>query len=122
MCKVFKVSRSGCYHWLRREPSKREQENSVLKEKIKDIYQDSKSRYGSPKITILLAQEGLKVSRPRVARIMQQEGLQSIIRKKYKVTTTQSNHSYQVAENHLNRDFYAEQPGQKWVSDIYGDA
>ena len=49
---------------------------------------------------------------------MQKHQIQSIIRKKYRVNTTDSSHGFRVAENHLNRDFTAARPGQKWVSDI----
>ena len=61
---------------------------------------------------------GVIVSRPRVARLMRKANIKSIIRKKYRVQTTDSNHGYQPAPNILNRDFYAEHIGQKWVSDL----
>lgn len=118
MCKAFKVSRSGYYNWIHREPSKREQEREQLSQEIKQLYTMSKQRYGSPKITEDLRDRGWKVSRPRVARIMRSEGLKSIICKKFRGTTTDSKHNYPVAENHLNRDFKADSPGEKWVSDL----
>jgi transposase InsO family protein len=49
---------------------------------------------------------------------MQKTGIRSIIRQKYRVQTTNSNHIYPVAENHLNRDFSAERLAQKGVSDL----
>lgn len=49
---------------------------------------------------------------------MKKANIKSIIRKKYRVQTTDSNHKYAVAENHLNRDFSAQTTGQKWVSDL----
>lgn len=118
MCKTFKVSRSGYYDWLHRKPSKREEESNQLRSVIGDIYKDSQNRYGSIKITKELTNLGWSISRPRVARIMRSEGLRSIIKRKYRCTTTDSNHSFSIAENHLNRDFSTERPGQKWVSDI----
>ena len=118
MCRVLKVSRSGYYAWLRRKPSSMELENSEIIEDIRKIYTDSKRRYGSPKVTIELQNIGWKVSRPRVARMMRNEGLRSIICKKFRGATTDSKHSLPVALNLLNRDFEATQPGQKWVSDI----
>ncbi len=118
MCKVLKVSRSGYYHWLDRKPSKRSIENKELRGRIKAVYQKSKGRYGSPKITKELEGEGVMVSRPRVARIMRLEGIKSITYKKFRVSTTDSKHNFPVAENHLNRNFSADRPGQKWVSDI----
>ena len=61
---------------------------------------------------------GIQVSRPRVARLMKKANIKSIIRKKYRIQTTDSNHDYSVSENHLNRDFSAQTIGQKWVSDL----
>ena len=49
---------------------------------------------------------------------MRKIGLRSIVRKKYRIQTTDSNHIYQVSENHLNRDFSANGLGEKWVSDL----
>jgi len=118
MCKVFKVSRSGYYHWLNRKPSSRQIETNKIKQEIKVLYEQSKNRYGSPKITEQLKNAGWQVSRPRVARIMRSEGIRSIIDKKFKKSTTDSNHDYPIAENHLNRDFSADQVAKKWVSDI----
>lgn len=118
MCKVFKVSRSGYYNWLERKPSKRSIENQQIKGLIKMVYDDSKGRYGSPKITKELNAQGLNISRQRVARMMNSEGLRSIICKKYRVSTTDSNHNLPVAKNHLNRNFKVNKPGKVWVSDI----
>ncbi len=118
MCQAFKVSRSGYYEWLGREPSRRSIERTEVTRQIKDLYQGSKGRYGSPKITDELRDLGWIVSRPRVARIMRAEGLKSITCKKFRGTTTDSRHNFPVAENILNRDFHALEPSQKWVSDI----
>lgn len=118
MCKVFKVTRSGYYDWLGRKPSRRVLERQQIIQEIRTVYKESKSRYGSPKITNELLGRGWKVSRPRVARIMRLEGIKSIICKKYRGITTDSRHSLPVAENLLNRDFGAVASGRKWVSDI----
>ena len=118
MCSAFKVSKSGYYHWMRRKPSQRSIEQQQVTEQIHSLYRESKGRYGSPKITEVLCDNGWKVSRPRVARIMRSEGLRSIIGKKYRGATTDSTHHLPIAENLLDRDFSADAPGQKWVSDI----
>jgi transposase InsO family protein len=117
MCKVLRVSRSSYYSWLTRNPSKRSIENQKLSDRIKEIYQQSKKTYGSPRVTIKLQEEGLHVSRRRVARLMKRQNLKSIIRKKW-VITTDSRHNYPVVENKLNRDFTVTRSGQVWVSDI----
>lgn len=118
MCKVFKVSRSGYYDWIERKPSARALENQKAVEMIRAIHQQSKGRYGSPKITEALKIRGMKLSRPRVARLMRSKGIRSIVHKKFRVATTDSKHNYPIAENLLNRDFKANEPGKVWVSDI----
>ncbi len=117
MCKVLKVSRSSYYSWLIRKPGKRDIENEDLSNRIKRIYEFSKKTYGSPKVTIALLEEGIPVSRQRVARLMKKQHLQSIIRKKW-VVTTDSRNNYPVVENKLNRDFTVTRRAQVWVSDI----
>lgn len=117
MCKVLKVSRSSYYSWLIRKPGKWDKENSDLSDHIKKIYEFSKKTYGSPRVTIALLEEGVHVSRPRVARLMKRQNLKSIIRKKW-IITTDSRHNYPVVENKLNRDFKVTRTGQVWVSDI----
>lgn len=118
MCRVLKVTKSGYYHWKDRKPSRRDIERQEITFQIKKVYNESKSRYGSPKIAIELQESGWKVSRPRVARIMRKEGIRSIICKKFRGITTDSKHSYPIAENHLKRNFLSSSPGHKWVSDI----
>ena len=117
MCRVFEVSRSGYYSWRRRRPSRRTLENRYLDAQIKMIFIQSKSRYGSPKITDVLRDKGIAVGKNLVARRMKACGLRSIVRRKYR-PTTDSNHSYPVAENLLQRQFTATGPDRVWVSDI----
>jgi transposase InsO family protein len=115
---VFKVSHSGYYTWLTRKPSQHAINNELISKKIEEIYHGSKGRYGSPKITKKLASMGMDASRPRVARIMKKKGLSSVITGKFKVCTTESNHSLEVSPNVLKREFIAKGPSEKWVSDI----
>jgi len=117
MCRVLEVSRSGYYRWLKRKPSKRKLDNRRLDAEIRQIYDDSRGRYGSPKITQELRDRGRKVGKNRVAQRMRKAGLRSKIRRKYKVTTD-SKHNFPVAPNLLERDFTAPAPDTVWVSDI----
>lgn len=117
MCKVFKVSKSGYYRSQGMPSSSRHNENRMLLSKIRRIHEKSKATYGSPRITKELNAEGVKVSRPRVARLMRKNGIRAVHAKKF-VVTTDSKHKYPVAENLLNRDFTPEAKAQKWVSDI----
>lgn len=98
MCKVLKVSRSGYYRWFCEGPSNRELENQKLTISIKEVFEESKRTYGSPRVTAALKRRGVNVSKPRVAKLMRLNNLKSKVRKKYRVTTN-SNHIYAISEN-----------------------
>lgn len=116
-CRCLKIKPGGFYAWLRRPPSARSVENARLKKKIVEIHAESDGVYGSPKVRDELFDLGFAIGKHRVARLMRELGLQGCPKKRYKVTT-QSNHRFSVAPNHLNRDFTATQPNQRWVADI----
>ena len=117
MCRVLRVSRSGYYRWLKRKPSRRKLDNQRLDTEIREIYDSSKGRYGSPKITQELRDRGRRVGKNRVAKRMRKAGLRSKIRRQYRVTTN-SKHNFPVAPNLLERNFTAQAPDKVWVSDI----
>ena len=77
----------------------------------------SKGRYGSPRITKELNVDGVRVSQPRIARLMGRNGIKSIMKRKYRATTN-STYLYPVNGNLLLRDFSTTGIGEKWVSDI----
>jgi len=117
MCRVLLVSQSGYYDWQCRAISIRSQENAVLAVKIKDIFNDEKSRVGAKRIAKRLKTEGAFAGRHRVARIMRLHGWRAKAARKYKATTN-SNHKLPVAPNLLNQNFEATRPNEKLVSDI----
>jgi putative transposase len=114
---MFSIERSGYYAWIKRKPSKQSIANEALDKKIIDIFNSHSSRYGYPRITDELHDQGEKCGKNRVFRRMRKLGLRAKGKKKFKVTTD-SNHNLPVAANLLNRDFSATAPNQKWVSDI----
>lgn len=118
MCRVLSISRSGYYQWLSREASSRSIAYVSDTKAIVSIYDTSKKRYGSYKIHAELRSRGINTSRNRVARIMKKQGIKSIINKKYRVQTTDSNHTNKISENLLNRNFYPQASSHSWVSDI----
>ena len=117
MCSVLNVSRSGFYHWAGRVPSRRTQSNRAVDGRIREIFEHHRQRYGSPRKTAALHDEGTVCNENRVARRMQALGLQAIQAKKFKVTTD-SNHAQPVAPDLIEQDFTATAPNQKWTSDI----
>jgi transposase InsO family protein len=109
MYRVLEVSRSGYYRWLKRKPSQHELDNQRLDAEIRQIYDGSKGRYGSPKITRELRDQGLRVGKNRGGRRMRKAGLRSKIRRKYRVTTDNKHH-FAVSPNLLERNYTAQAP------------
>ena len=116
MCRVLKVSPSGYYASLRREPSKRKQKDNVLKVHITAIHQESDGTYGSPRVHGQLRHD-FEVGRDRVARLMRELQLCGTPKRRFR-STTDSAHDAPVAPNLLQRDFEAEHPNQRWATDI----
>lgn len=117
MCKVFKISRSSYYIWLKRPISKRELYQNKLLRVIQAIHQKSKYSYGAPRITRELKAMGYSICEKTVAKLMRKHGIRSKLKKKFKITTD-SKHHHQVAENLLNRKFKTDRKSKVWVSDI----
>lgn len=118
MCRLLTVSRSGYYAWRKRQPSAREMADTQLLEEIKKIFAASGQTYGSPRIHMELRAEGIRCSRKRVERLMRENGIKVVQKRKRRVVTTDSDHDFLVAPNLLGRDFTAEKPNEKWVTDI----
>lgn len=116
-CRVLQVSRPGYYAWSKRATSQREQANKILDEKILGIFKYHKSRYGSPRITEELKDQGEQVNHKRVEKRMKTLEIRAKQAKKFKCTTD-SNHDKPIAKNLLEQDFSATAPNQKWVGDI----
>lgn len=91
--------------------------NEELDKKIKEEYEKSKGRYGSPKIAKILNNKGTKVSQKRVARRMKELGLRSITIKKFNHNGNKKVDD-KNKENLLEQNFIAERPSEKWVGDI----
>ena len=113
MCRFFTVSRSGYYDYVKRMdiPAK----DLPLAKKIKECQDKCGKTYGYRRVHIWLEREGIHHDPKTILRVMQKYSLLSVIRrKKYR---NYSNHIHRY-ENLLNRDFNAERPNQKWVTDI----
>ncbi len=125
LCRRLRVTRSGFYTWARRGPSARTQRDGQLRVKVRAFFAASGDRYGSPRIWKDLVEDGEAVSRKRVVRLMQADGLVGRVRKRFK-GTTMSDHDDPIAANLLDRQFVAAAPNQRWVSDttefVIGDS
>lgn len=86
LCGVMNVSRSGFYSFLarvHREPSERERENARLLEQIKEIFEENRKRYGSPRIHAELRKRRVVCSLQRVKRLMRSAGIYALPKRKY---------------------------------------
>ena len=113
MCKFFEVSRSGYYAFLKRMdiPDR----DLPLAEKIRECQEESHRTYGYRRVQIWLERQGVYRNPKTVLRVMQKYNLLSVVRRKKFHYCSQHLHRY---PNLLNREFTAERPNQKWVTDI----
>jgi putative transposase len=120
MCDVLNVSPSGYYDSIDRPPSERAKRHERIQQAVEQVHAESHGIYGSTKVTEeLQRREDLESAcRNTVATAMREMGLTSRVVKHFTPTTTQADPSKQPAENRLNRDFTAEAPNRKWVTDI----
>ena len=119
MCKFMKVSTNAYYNWLKNKDITRPQKaTEFVKQRIQAIFKESKEIYGSIRVQKKLEREGLIYSSSYIAQLMKKMGLKNVPKRKFKICTTDSNHTYPVSKNQLNRNFTAVELGQKWVSDI----
>ena len=119
-CRTLEVSRSGYYDWVKRPESIRAIETAALLVRIRAVHDFSKQTYGAPRMTEMLHTEGFSCGENRVAKIMRKNNIASEAVKKFKITTTDSNHDLPIAD----RIFETENvdavmaPNQVWVGDI----
>lgn len=115
----MRVSRSGFYDYLERYRSGGDHrpKQAGLRRRIKEIFDQSRSSYGSRRIVKQLDKDGWTIGRYKVRRIMREMGLEAKTPRRFKLTTD-SRHSYAVAPNVLNRNFDVDAPNKVWTADI----
>ena len=117
MCRALKVSTSGYYKWLHRAPSSRDLQDQVLTEQIELMYKASDETYGAPRIHADLRDEGVRVGRKRIARLMRQAGFRGVSRRRVPKTTIRTKGRVSPPDL-VNRNFKADGPNELWVADI----
>jgi len=118
MCRALEVSRSGYYAYKRRPRSQRRIDDEKLLIEIKQVFWEYNQDYGSPRIWNELNNvKRIRCSENRVARIMKENRIIAIQKRKFRVTTN-SKHDYPVWPNILDRNFTVARPNAVWVSDI----
>lgn len=117
MCKVLAVSRAGFYAWRKKPESQRKRDDKRFLTIIKDRFNKSRKTYGYRRIHDDFIDLKESCGKHRIARIMKDNDIRPKTKRKFKVTTD-SRHSKPIHENHLDRQFNAKIPNQRWVSDI----
>ena len=118
LCLAFEVTRSGYYAWLKGQETPREAANRALMTRIGRIHQEKRGRYGSPRMTAQLRQEGHQCNHKRVERLMRQHGLHGCSSRRRRVCTTNSDHDHPIAPNLLKGRAAPQRPNEVWVADI----
>jgi putative transposase len=117
LCRVLGVSPSGYYAWSTRRPSQRAHTDEVLSGRIRAIHQRSRGTYSAPRIHAELAEEGVRVGRKRVARLLRMMGLDGVSRRRG-CTTTRRSPDARPAPDLVERNFAATGPDRLSVADI----
>lgn len=99
------MARSTYYYHTSHE---KKEQYSEIKKRIVDIYNDHKGRYGYPRITMQLKAESVVINHKTVEKLMKELGLKARIRKV----------RYRSYKGDVGRDFTANKPNEKWLTDV----
>lgn len=117
MCRAMNVSASGFYEWFGRPASEHSQTDTRLTRSIRESSELSDRTYGSPRVWHDLRAAGEQCGIDRVARLMKVANLQARRKRRRLPGDTASRLENHIAPNHLQREFEAQEPNQKWVAD-----
>lgn len=117
LCGILGVNRSSYYKWTRRKPSTKQLENEEIISWIKELYEEQNGILGYRQMTITINRlHDVCYNKKRIRRLMQILGLKSVcrIKKKTYIPSTPETE----ADNVLNREFHADAPNEKWLTDV----
>src|SRR5262245_21460112 len=117
MCRVLGVSRSGFHAWERRPLSERDRVDGQLLERIRRMHERSRGSYGSRRIFLDLREDGVRVGKKRVERLMRSAGLSGYMKRR-KGKTTIRVQGVRPASDLVGRDFNPTAPDRLWCADI----
>jgi putative transposase len=118
LCATLEVSPAGYYAWRRRPLSAQQQRRDTLRVEVRAIHAEVKARYGSPRIHAELAARGHGCCVNTVAKLMRDNSIAAKTARKFRCTTTDSDHDLPVADNLLNRQFNPSEANEVWLGDI----
>jgi putative transposase len=118
LCAVLDVSRSGYHAWVKRPPSRRSEEDGRFTAQILQLHAASRGTYGSPRLQIELQEQGLRLGRRRIMRLMRHAHVQGRHRRRWRVNTTDSRHDHAIAANLLPTLRPPSRVNEVWATDI----
>ncbi len=120
MCRVLSVSPSWFHAWRAATPDRAASRaaQDTMAARIRTIFEDSRARYGAPRIHAELVAQGERIARKTVARLMKQNGIRPPRRGRRVPRTTDSRHDLGIAPNLLARNFKVGTPDTVWLADI----
>lgn len=120
LCKYFSIKRSSYYHWKNSNDSFKFTSKQTICDHIKELFKESGETYGSPRIFRELIKKNIKVSENTVAKYMKEMGLDARLKKKFKIQTTDSNHSDPIAPRVFKTEDQTlpNRPGELLAGDI----
>jgi putative transposase len=119
VCDALGVSRTGYYAHRRKPARARRRADAALAPRVRAAFEVGRHAYGSPRVWAQLRREGVRCGRNRVARLMREQGLRAVCKRRHTVPrTTDSRHSLPVAPNWLASVPKPDKPNQIWTSDI----
>lgn len=118
LCRVLEVSRSGFYRWAGQPVGRRQRRRAELGAQITRVHEANRGVYGSPRVCVALREQGHRVCRNTVAKVMKSLGIKARTHRRFHVRTTDSGHAHPIAPNLLDRAFGAAGINQVWLTDI----
>jgi putative transposase len=118
LCQVLGASRSGFYAHRHKDQRLRQREDRALVGHIRSVFEESQGAYGSPRLVRELRRRNVRTSKTRVRRLMKNEGLYPVQKRRVRVRTTRSNPHLPVAPHLLLEAPPPKRPGERFYSDI----
>ena len=117
MCRILGVKRANYYKWLHHEKSEIDKENEEIAEFIREYHKKYNGLLGYRMMADRINRDHNKnYSDKRIYKIMRILGIHSVIRPKRRSCTVRKSNN--TAKNHLNREFNASRPNEKWITDV----
>ena len=117
MCDFLNVSRAAYYAWIKR--TTRQEKDLERKKLIEEAYKASHRTYGYRRVQIWIQQKyGITINHKAVLRLMNKLGIHSVARRRKYLRKVEDLNTFHRYSNLLNREFFADHPNQKWVTDV----